>query len=875
MPNGVRVLLKPILGAAAHGQPVIAAQLGLTTLGAGPAELAKGETKPARLIFSGAFLKKARDEAKAPPAPKEFASIPGTIALSGKPLQAKLTLGGSVTYVKPAQKGNFRRIRLRFENGTVLGAPKDPVPPPPDTQPPAPHPLHFLTLPEEPAGSRFLVVSVALEIGGTVVAAIDANDMLDLPLPPIRLDVLKSDHQFAPSVESFSLSYSVGGLAGSSVTLEVSSPHYAGGALFKRVLTEAEIADGVHTLEWDGKCNTKSGDLAGQFLNPLFAPYTLKLSDGASHSKQTPVRVLYHSVKLEQGGFTPDDQEPPKADKKRWVQYKLNELGYYGGPVGHDFDDYLKKAVIRYKANHVKMHQVLHANYTDAISADLEAALAAGDNARAAVSGNAFDTATGKSKIFVEALTYEETAGGSEFGTPKAPKEKARLNRPLIPVLATPLLRDKKGKKVEAPAAVGPVRVDWLFVDVREDLKRQLASKGGEPSRTRDYVTAALKTKGGRTATTGDNCHEDFGGVRGANDYKSAFVVGTAYEPYDVKDDAGQKACFSLVITDSAKFPRRFGKAGVLFRPSFVAGDAYQLRADLDFSGRPNQKDLEKLHGVTSKSKRVSGRTGVFEIVRRAKVALQLTWPARKNDPQWERIRAEFAHAYIELDVTGISKQPISAFLTQKQYQDVVVTKTTHTDPTKISLLPNALVGVALPAQGGLNAAAYKVALNTFTNANYWDKINEDLRRQLTKNIRKVHPTGFVVIEFLTHLPVDIMNAPPGDVKVTKANKQFVTWTFSIGLPDSTVFADQKDPDKVYYVVSHEMGHNFWLLHWENSGGVASDHDTHDHNCSMSYSTSGGPPHQAPGKYTPHFCGKCILKLRGWDIDAAGLPAHS
>ena len=81
-------MLKPVLTAGAHGQLVTGVELGLTTLGAGPAELAKGETKPARLIFSGAFLKKARDEAKAPPAPKEFASIAGTIALSGKPLQA-------------------------------------------------------------------------------------------------------------------------------------------------------------------------------------------------------------------------------------------------------------------------------------------------------------------------------------------------------------------------------------------------------------------------------------------------------------------------------------------------------------------------------------------------------------------------------------------------------------------------------------------------------------------------------------------------------------------------------------------------------------------------------------------------------------------
>ncbi len=140
---------------------------------------------------------------------------------------------------------------------------------------------------------------------------------------------------------------------------------------------------------------------------------------------------------------------------------------------------------------------------------------------------------------------------------------------------------------------------------------------------------------------------------------------------------------------------------------------------------------------------------------------------------------AEFARAYVELDVSGIVKQPITNFLTQKEYRGIVVANTAHTDPTKVSLLPNAVVGVTLPAQGNMTAVAYKVALNTFSNADYWDRIYDDQRSELTQKIRKVHPTGFVVVEFMTHVPVDIQNAPPIDPKVTKANKQFVTWTFS------------------------------------------------------------------------------------------------
>ncbi|MDQ3001043.1 MAG: hypothetical protein M3Y08_07255 [Fibrobacterota bacterium] len=97
---------------------------------------------------------------------------------------------------------------------------------------------------------------------------------------------------------------------------------------------------------------------------------------------------------------------------------------------------------------------------------------------------------------------------------------------------------------------------------------------------------------------------------------------------------------------------------------------------------------------------------------------------------------------------------------------------------------------------------------------------------------------GIIVLEFLNHKPVDIEKDPKkGDHTVTPANKGYVTWSTSWGLPDSTVFIDQMDPDKVYYVVGHEIGHSFWLIHAENTGeSNGPHHDKKDHNCIMSYS---------------------------------------
>jgi hypothetical protein len=68
------------------------------------------------------------------------------------------------------------------------------------------------------------------------------------------------------------------------------------------------------------------------------------------------------------------------------------------------------------------------------------------------------------------------------------------------------------------------------------------------------------------------------------------------------------------------------------------------------------------------------------------------------------------------------------------------------------------------------------------------------------------------------------------------------------------------------------MGHNFWLKHWEHAGPRRTI-TTRPTVTAAELPSSGVPRHHRPGTYTPRFCGQCNLKLRGWDIDAAGIPA--
>jgi len=693
--------------------------------------------------------------------------------------------------------------------------------------------------------------------------------------------LVRVDDHFAPKQEQLDITYELQNFSGDKVRLEIVGENY-GGVLYQRELDAGEKSDGQHVIHWDGKC--QSGSLKDHYIHPLFSPFKVHLYYDDTYTGELPFKVLYHSIKLKHGPWTPDEKEPPESDEKAWTQYKLNQLGYFGGPVGNDTEDYLKKAVIRYKANHKKLRKAIYSDYDDDITDDLKKALKANENDRKFPPPAAVEDPGKKSTLYVEALTYERTgATTSEFGGTRPPFEKDRLNRPLVPVEAEIYLKTKADAKALVPEAVGPVRVNWKFTDADEDLSPQYVKTASEPSLTKNFIEKALKLDGGRSGQ-GDNCPTEFAGIReaAADDWKTPFLSGAFYTPHDVQQDSGAKAVYSTACVDEKGYPKRLGKAGVLLRPSYIAADDYKFRAELDFTGQPNKADLEKLHGITGPDKAIKDETGVFTVRRLGKVAMSVEWPARSNSYDWDKISGEFEKAFNDVDTKGLVTKPIGQVLTEKQYKDLVVANTSHTDPAKIGYYADWLVGVELPAQGNLDADDYKTALKTFTHTDFNSPLQEPLGAQISENVRKEHPSGFVIVSFLLHKPVNIKNDPAnGDNTVTNDNKGFVTWGGSIGLADSVILADQKDPDKVYYVVSHEMGHNYYLLHWENTGeNNQANHDTDDHNCTMSYSDFdfADPGHyafQEPGKYTPHFCGKCNLALRGWDITAANMAGKT
>ena len=195
--------------------------------------------------------------------------------------------------------------------------------------------------------------------------------------------------------------------------------------------------------------------------------------------------------------------------------------------------------------------------------------------------------------------------GGMGIGDSKQTTDKATICRPWIPLeVAVPILRKATPGFNTIPAitdssrkATGPIRVDWTFRDLplADNVNTALyESNRARPQKFLTNVITALKgTQNGKDAF---NCRRASGGLRGASYYKSVFGNGNPREPHAVQkgfDDSGNTVVCSVAHDDLGQDADRvadthLGKAGAYFRPSIIAGDGYQMRAQLNFRDLPS-----------------------------------------------------------------------------------------------------------------------------------------------------------------------------------------------------------------------------------------------------------------------------------------------
>jgi hypothetical protein len=614
---------------------------------------------------------------------------------------------------------------------------------------------------------------------------------------------------------------------------------------------------------------------------------------------EAQIRVVYHSIELALGPWVASGEAvAPNTDP--WRILRLDELGYFAGPVELLAQDSFERAKAHYDATRA-----------DRATKGLDAALLAGDNAIPWIrsvggDGTLADVAVGDDLKGVDLRTYVDTIGfdanylnsddiplrdqhlaGKEHLL-KHNVEARRLNRPTIALEATLHLMDVLGKRATVPEAVGPVRIDWVIEDVAEDVGLLYADDPTTSGASQSYIQKA------RTDLGLHNCPRSCGGIAepGVHSAPSAAWLGGHYVPYEAEASAG--VVFSRAYAERVH-ARALGKAGLLLRPSLIAGDTYRVTARVAFT-EPNAGALDIANGA------IEVVTGTIQNWRRAVLASYLPWPARPGPKQiqpadWQRVQQELAKAYVffDIDPNAIPTDTPAAILDAAKYKAWIEDalfyaggndkrtegqktgatlatdfgiSTVVSDATPVVLTHNRSQSymikdvVTMGLFGGKSASAFPNAPRKELYVGSKQFID-----MVIDSVRATKARGFIV----------------GDVDgFVSVSAQYPTLAaqnlFCVGMRDLACFIDHNADYPRGFMLTHEMAHCLWLRHSERAGEpVLEDHDRDDHYCMMSYPEpdNAAPAHLQQANFDPHFCGKCNLKLRGWNVRAKGLSNGS
>lgn len=599
------------------------------------------------------------------------------------------------------------------------------------------------------------------------------------------------------------------------------------------------------------------------------------------------LRVEYHSLRIVRGPWNATGQVHP-ADSDADVCSRLDELGYYAGPPAHVATDAtrLARAKERFRRNCGDLRNNANPNNGDLVVA-LTAAAATPRPTLTDHAGTelAVDAALPGDdgpplRVHVEAIGWQVDLANDvdEFNaqydahapTNKTTIEQGRLCRPLVPLEAVIDLKDHTGARCPAPEAVGAVRIDWSFTEPAEDLG---ALPQGVHSKTRSYIDKVLEMTAGE-GPRARNCPTLHGGVRrDQHQHRTAFWTEAAsYAPYAPAQIDDAAACVHVPAHVDRAVPARVGRAGVYFHPSLIAGDRYRIQAAVDFVGRPNADALRLAHADVE----LRAETRTIEVWRRTEVLAVLGWPPRDDAAAIrDGVRDAYRRAYVELDFTHTRFEPADQILqdgdivawmgylrglsqaTVDRVQNVVDLAHVHADS------PVHLLQPAADLEPEQQLAVYMFMANMFSELRQGQNPSsfEFLTERIERRLRTGHPAGGLIF---------IDYAFTEEVRELVTAMQLDIPTLSVGNSDLNGLVDQRVPGARYFVFAHEIGHCFWLRHHENAPAntvARGDHDPHDHNCMMSYTSEDGPrPHQRAAAYAPQFCGKCNLKLRGWNI---------
>lgn len=383
-------------------------------------------------------------------------------------------------------------------------------------------------------------------------------------------------------------------------------------------------------------------------------------------------------------------------------------------------------------------------------------------------------------------------------------------------------------------------------------------------------VNNCPSSHGGKRAPTATGAtYFDTTSRPGWNDGANAFTVPTEGHPLGVK-----------AMTNAR------GEAGFLFRPSRQGGDRFKLRAFIDPVGTRADD------GTGSSSYRAE--TGTFVVWRTLRVSKYVVFDYPAGTSAADRtlcggalgtidfvgLKTEYGRCYIDLitERTAARDRHViggGTWRSAMRYAQSVMParpRGTTVDYDRAALFPDAnttagMINMVMPAVYNTtkNAATFPAA----GVAGEWYTLQEAFVEAFGQFFSKRATSGLVVIQ-----------APCGDTLTLRRwqGEAAVTAAFIDDFTTSGVATDRRAcflfygsdtyrtgmPYDLNRNTLHEMGHTIFMPHqWTDraangavSGGVPAEHDYSDY-CIMSY--------QRGTRNHFDFCGRCNLKLRGWD----------
>lgn len=421
-----------------------------------------------------------------------------------------------------------------------------------------------------------------------------------------------------------------------------------------------------------------------------------------------------------------------------------------------------------------------------------------------------------------------------------------------------------------------------------------------------------------------DNAHSGVGGKRGLEVAGNIFEIDSPeggprkgfYAAHDTRALDGRPPFYEPAEKAPADKKKHLhavrartneqGEAGFIFKPARTGGDRYKLRAYLG----PGNPEFEQSDGTGIGAVRVD--TGTMVVWRRLRFSRNLYWdypgaaPAMPAGPSagwgWaEQMQFRAAGGLPAIDLANVGTE------FAKGYQDVVVestaarTKLTGAEWTaarnfSVGLLtgafPNIDFDTLIPANNGtmfvinvVDRATYNANKGVgFPNlsadaATYWSvmssvvsQFKDGFMQHLTKNALPFTIVHSPFGDSLTYNsgPAAVSNGflttsgvatPFRGAFVFWGSSIYQNWTYPRPTPITAVQGAEAN-------TVHESGHcHYGPHHWTSrssagalSGGFPHDHDQKDY-CIMGYITMEGD-----------FCGRCILKHRGWNVVKLSSP---